>query len=38
MTNGEINRLAMQDAETESPQGLKAASGVYGRLARSPRS
>ena len=34
MTKEEINRLAMQDAETESSEGLRAASGIYDRLTR----
>ena len=34
MTMKEINRLAMQDAETESPEGLRAASGIYDRIIR----
>ena len=35
MTKEEINRLAMQDAEGESPENLRAASGIYDRLTRS---
>ena len=34
MTMKEINRLAMQDAEIESPEGLRAASGIYDRIIR----
>ena len=37
MTKDEITRLAMRDAETESPEGLKAAEGIYDRLTRSQR-
>ena len=37
MTRDEITRLAMQDAKTESPEGLRAASGTYDRLIRSQR-
>ena len=32
MTNDEINRLAMQDAKSESPEGLRAASDIYDRI------
>ena len=35
MTKDEINQLAMRDAETESPEGLRAAAGIYDRLTRS---
>ena len=31
MTRDEITRLAMRDAETESPENLRAASGIYNR-------
>ena len=34
MTRDEITRLAMRDAETESPENLRAASGIYNRLIR----
>ena len=37
MTKDEITRLAMRDAETESPENLRAAAGIYDRLKRSQR-
>ena len=37
MTKDEITRLAMRDAETESPENLRAAAGIYDRLIRSQR-
>ena len=37
MTKDEITRLAMRDAETESPENLRAASGIYDRFIRSQR-
>ena len=37
MTKEEIARLRMLDAETESPENLKAAAGIYDRLIRSQR-
>ena len=37
MTKEEIARLAMLDAETESPENLRAAAGIYDRLIRSQR-
>ena len=37
MTKDEITRLAMRDADTESPENLRAASGIYDRLIRSQR-
>ena len=37
MTRDEIERLAMRDAETESPENLRAASDIYDRLIRKQR-
>ena len=37
MTKDEITRLAMRDTETESPENLRAAAGIYDRLIRSQR-
>ena len=37
MTKDEITRLAMRDAETESPENLRAAADIYDRLIRSQR-
>ena len=37
MTKDEITRLAMRDAETESPENLRAAADIYNRLKRSQR-
>ena len=37
MTRDEIARLAMRDAETESPENLRAASDIYDRLIRKER-
>ena len=37
MTKDEITRLAMRDAETESPENLRAAADIYDRLKRSQR-
>ena len=37
MTKEEIMRLAMLDAETESPENLRAAADIYDRLIRSQR-
>ena len=37
MTKDEITRLAMRDAETESPENLRAAAGIYDRLIKSQR-
>ena len=37
MTKEEITRLAMLDAETESPENLRAAADIYDRLIRSQR-
>ena len=37
MTRDEAARLAIRDAETESPENLRAASGIYDRLIRGQR-
>ena len=37
MIKDEITRLAMRDAETESPENLRAAADIYDRLIRSQR-